>query len=284
MLPAVFSRIISMRSNFTMSENEIAQYVINNADLVATSTITTVAKNTRTSEASINRFCKKLGYKGYNGFKTALAQENFYNSIQQQDNAEDATVIASVTKDYRHLLVNTSAMLNEDAITGAVECIKQAKQIYIFSFSFTEIIAKELEFKLTSIGMYAKSVTDLISMRVVAANLNKGDLVFAVAPTLLSRDNYSLIEACKEQDAKVISITSFDSPKMNELVDYKFITSDKITAQNAISLSNNLIFLFVVDVIYTALLKSNKAFVQKKLKSDAVIDSQQTTNNTIFEF
>ncbi|MBE6828593.1 MAG: MurR/RpiR family transcriptional regulator [Ruminococcaceae bacterium] len=284
MLPAVFSKIISMRSNFTMSENEIAQYVINNADLVATSTITTAATNTHTSEASINRFCKKLGYKGYNGFKTALAQESFYNSMKQQDMVEDTTVIASVTRDYRHMLANTSAMLDEDIIIGSVECIKQSKQIYIFSFSLTEIIAKELEFKLTSVGMYARSVTDPTSMHVIAANLKKDDLVIAIAPTIFMKDAHMLIETCKDHDVKVISITSFDSPKMNELVDYKFITSDKITAQNAISLSNNLIFLYVVDVIYTALLKSDKALMQKKLKSDAVVNNQQTMNNSIFDY
>jgi DNA-binding MurR/RpiR family transcriptional regulator len=182
MLPAVFSKIISMRSNFTMSENEIAQYVINNADLMATSTITMAAKNTHTSEASINRFCKKLGYKGFYGFKIALAQESFYNGIKQQDMAEDPTIIASVTRDYRDMLATTSAMLNKDTILGAVECIMQARQIYILSFSLTEFIAKELEFKLTAVGIHAKSVTDETSMYVIAANLGKDDLVITIAP------------------------------------------------------------------------------------------------------
>ncbi len=59
MVQAVIAKIISMQSNFTVGENEIAQYVMNHADEVMTSTITTVAQNTSTSEASVNRFCKK---------------------------------------------------------------------------------------------------------------------------------------------------------------------------------------------------------------------------------
>ena len=71
----VISKIISMQISFTMSESEIAQYVIRQPEKVINSTITAVAKHTGTSEASINRFCKKIGYKGFNGFKIALAQE-----------------------------------------------------------------------------------------------------------------------------------------------------------------------------------------------------------------
>ena len=85
---AVIAKIVSMQQSLTVSESEIAQYVINNVDTVATSTITAVARNTNTSEASINRFCKKIGYKGFNSFKVALAQENFYNSMQKAEPAE----------------------------------------------------------------------------------------------------------------------------------------------------------------------------------------------------
>ena len=61
MISPVIAKIISMQQSFTVSENEIAQYVMNNANTVVTSTITAIAKNTDTSEASINRFCKKIG-------------------------------------------------------------------------------------------------------------------------------------------------------------------------------------------------------------------------------
>ena len=56
---AVIAKIISMQSSLTVSENEIAQYVINHPDQVVVSTITAAAQSTHTSEASINRFCKK---------------------------------------------------------------------------------------------------------------------------------------------------------------------------------------------------------------------------------
>jgi hypothetical protein len=57
--------------------------------------------------------------------------------------------------------------------------------------------------------------------------------------------------------------------------DYKIIISDKIVTNNAVSLSNNLMFLYVIDIIYTALLGSDKALRQKKLNSDAILNNFQ---------
>ena len=100
MVSTVISKIISMQPNFTVSENAISQYVIGHAEQILTTTITALADETGTSEASINRFCKKLGYKGFNGLKIALAQESFYNNmVQEYINAgysqEDALVEAA---------------------------------------------------------------------------------------------------------------------------------------------------------------------------------------------
>ena len=82
----------------------------------------------------------------------------------------------------------------------------------------------------------------------------------------------------------LISITSYDSPKLTELIDYKFIISDKITTQNALSLSNNLIFLYVTDVLYCALLDSDKTLRQRRLDSDSILSAQQQLENYMFDF
>ncbi|AOT69289.1 MurR/RpiR family transcriptional regulator [Geosporobacter ferrireducens] len=285
MIPTVIAKIISMQPNFTMSENEISQYVINNTESVISSTITTIAKETNTSEASINRFCKKMGYKGFNSFKIALMQENFYNNMKQQNtyNANEG-LIESITADYRQMLINTSAMMSEENIIEAVEYIKSAKNIHIFALSNSAFLASELEFKLRVLGISAKAHTDVFDMHISAINISPKDVAIIIAPTILMRDIYQCLTTCHEKGAKIISISSYDSSKLNDFVNVKFITSDKITAKNSISLSNNLMYLYVLDLIYSALLKSDKSLREKKLNSDSVLNSHQTIDNNILEY
>lgn len=284
MMTAVISKIISMQNSLTVIENEIAQYVMNNAEEVVTSTITAIAKSTNTSEASINRFCKKLGFKGFNSFKIALAQENFYNSMKEKAEPYDASFIASISRDYRQMIMNTSAMLDEDILTKAVAGIKAAASVYIFAYANTAFIAYEMEFKLCTVGINAKAITDLSIMRISVSNIRKTDLAIVIAPTLLMRDIYHVVTSCKDRGAQVLAITSYDSPKLNDLVDYRFVASDKITARNSLSLSNNIIFLFVIDVLFSMLLESDKGLRQKKLNSDAVMGTNQILDNYILEY
>lgn len=285
MVSTVISKIVSMQHSFTMSENEISQYVINHPDLVVSSTITAIAKETGTSEASINRFCKKVGYKGFNKFKIALAQENFYNSMMKQnDPSADDGIISSVTSDYHQMLMNTSAMLEEKTVLEAVNYIKAARNIHIFSLSNVALIARELQFKFDQIGIRSKSYTDIIDMRIQATNIIEGDLSIFIAPTIMLRDIYQIANASIERGAKNLTITSYDSPKLNDISDYKFIISDKIVANNSVSLSNNLLFLYIVDVIYTALLGSDKSLRQKKLNSDAILNNYQMMDSYGFDY
>jgi DNA-binding MurR/RpiR family transcriptional regulator len=285
MVSNVISKIVSMQHNFTMSENEISQYVINNPDLVVSSTISTIAKETGTSEASINRFCKKIGYKGFNGFKIALAQENFYNNIMKQNTyTNDSGFISSVTADYRQMLMNTSAMLDESIVIKAVNAIRTANNIHIFSLSNISLIARELQFKFDQIGIRSKASTDIIDMRIQATNIAAGDLSIFIAPTIMMRDIYQIATASLERGAKNLTITSYDSPKLNDISEYKFIISDKIIANNSVSLSNNLMFLYVIDIIYSALLGSDKALRQKKLNSDAILNNLQMMDAYGFDY
>jgi DNA-binding MurR/RpiR family transcriptional regulator len=273
-----------MQNSLTVIENEIAQYVMKNAEDVVTNTITTIARNTNTSEASINRFCKKLGFKGFNSFKVALAQESYYNSIKERDELEDATFTSSVSRDYRQMIVNTSAMIDEDSVIEAAAAIKAAARIYVFSVASTALSSAELEFKLSMVGLNAKGVSDANTMRMLALGVQSRDLVAVIVPNIVARDIYQAVSMCKEHGAKILIITSHDSPKLGDLADYKFVTSDKIVTRNALSLSGNLVSLYVIDVIYSALLAGDRNLRQRKLNSDAVIDSNQLINNYMLDF
>ncbi len=284
MVSAVIAKIVSMQPSLTVSENGIAQYVINNPDKVVTSTITAIAHNTNTSEASINRFCKKIGFKGFNSFKVALAQENFYNNMFQNEPEVQTNFLTAISQDYRHMLVNTSAMLDENEVFHAAAAMQKAGHIFILGLSYTSFVARELEFKLSMVGLYAKAITDLNDVRMIASNIGRDDLVIVIAPTLLVQDLYQAISICRDKGVTIISISSYDSPKLSSLIDHKFIISDKITTQNSVSISNNLMFLYVTDILYCALLERDKSLKQKRMNSDSILNSQHRMDNFFFEY
>ena len=285
MVSTVISKIISMQPNFTVSENAISQYVINHAEQILTTTITALADETGTSEASINRFCKKLGYKGFNGLKIALAQESFYNNmVQETPSSSGGNFISSITSDYRSMLNNTAALLDEKTVFGAAEMIKNARCINLYALANTTFAAREFRYKLELAGIRAKDFTDPLSISLQVTNTAPGDLSIFIARSIMMKDIYQAASASTDRGGKNLTITSVDSPKLGDLSDYKFIVSDKLIANNTTALSDNLMYLYVTDIIYRALLKSDKGLRQKKLNSDALINNSQTMDSYVFEY
>lgn len=281
----VISKIISMQASLTVREGEIAQYVIQHPDKIINSTITTVAKHTGTSEASINRFCKKIGYKGFNGFKIALAQETFYNTIHaRQTEDQPSGPIPSIMHDYVNMLISTSAMQDEEVLENAISCLQNAENIYILSFDNTLMVAQDLQYKFDLVGIHAIDVHMPSNIQTFCSNVSERDLIIVIVPTILLKDIYRAVTTCKDRGAHILAITSYDSPKLDHIVDFKFVTCDKITAQNSLGLSNNLMFLYITDIIYCTLLQKNRNLQQKKLAVDASLNDQLHIEHYMLEY
>ena len=58
----------------TNTEGKIANYVLEHYDEVLNYNISELAENAGVSDASVVRFCKNLGYKGYQDFKVNAAR------------------------------------------------------------------------------------------------------------------------------------------------------------------------------------------------------------------
>ena len=74
-LKSVMNIICSEYNNFFEAEKKIADYILANKTKVIEMTISELAENAGTSEATITRFCKKCNMKGFHHLKITLAQE-----------------------------------------------------------------------------------------------------------------------------------------------------------------------------------------------------------------
>jgi DNA-binding MurR/RpiR family transcriptional regulator len=282
MQSAVIMKILSLQSSFTVSENEISQFVTRHPEVVITSTITELAKQINTSEASINRFCKKVGYKGFNNFKVALAQSNF-NENQVKLSTDFSNVIEEMSQDYRSMIINASAMLNMNTIKSATNLLKSTHVIHVIALYTTSFVAQEFSFKLRELGMNVRVYTEMLEIQLGMANMGDDSVVVAIVPSVASRDVISFITTAKDNNAKVILVSGNDSTEINDSVDVKLIVPDHMLANNPLLFSNSLMFSFVTDILISDLINSNTDLKKRKLNSDTIINSFQSANSGLFE-
>ena len=86
-------------SGYSPTQQKLGEFVLNDPARVLYLTITELARESGTSEASVTRLCRTLGCKGYNEFKMALALDIQQGLPERQagdaiDNVVDESVQA----------------------------------------------------------------------------------------------------------------------------------------------------------------------------------------------
>ena len=69
----ILERIHAFYYQLTASERKVADFVLANHDRVQYMSITQLAEECGTADATISRFCRNLNLKGFNAFKLELA-------------------------------------------------------------------------------------------------------------------------------------------------------------------------------------------------------------------
>ena len=67
-------RIEDKKDSFTQTDKNIASYILNNKDLIIKQSSIDLAKNTKSSQAAVTRFVKKIGYNSFVDMKISIAK------------------------------------------------------------------------------------------------------------------------------------------------------------------------------------------------------------------
>lgn len=280
-IPAVFSYIASRRNDLTLRENEIANFVLQNPDFIVNNTITNIANKIGVSETSINRFCKKIGYKGFQDFKIALVQGNFYREINTEQADASQSLLVTMLSDYKKVLDNTFAMMKEESFLRIVQFIKESQRIFIFDNHSSLRVGECLQQKLKMIGVDSIIINDWSSMKLYCSQCKENDVFITFFNTMCSTAMIDALSIVNQNHGKNIVVTSYDSQKMNEISDVKIVSADKLYIKNKDAFNEQMPFVFVIDLLFSYLLQDEQ-YMHEKKNSDSVFEIDQISNSYYF--
>ena len=78
--------------SFSKAEKKVADFIMENPSKILPLYITELAQMSGTSEASIVRFSKKLGFKGFQQFKIAIAKEPEAHPVSSNISNKDSAL------------------------------------------------------------------------------------------------------------------------------------------------------------------------------------------------
>ena len=193
-------------------------------------TVGELAVKCQVSEASISRFCKKIGLKGFHHLKISIAKE----LVNREDNEEYSNDISIDNKkqSLKSILANkvaeltqTVSMMDTDNLDEILNKINNARSVLFAAAGNTIPVAMDGAYKLNQIGIPAISTPVLETQLAYSYNLTADDVVIAISNSGESTGVINIIEAAKQNKAITISITNHDNSSIAKLSEYHITTA-----------------------------------------------------------
>ncbi|KHO61394.1 transcriptional regulator, RpiR family [Thermoanaerobacter sp. YS13] len=254
-MPGDIEKIRAVINNLKPSERKIAEYIIENADKISDLSVAELAKNSNTSEASVVRFCKSLGYKGYQDLKIKIAADYTYKtkSIQGFVNIDDDinTIIVKISKNNMDSIEKTMDMLDRNEVERAIISILHANKIDIYGVGASAIVAQDMLQKFMRINKSCTAYSDSHMQLASAANLRQGDVAIGISYSGQTADTVDALRIAKNSGATTICITRFGNSPITEVSDIKLFVYSTEAIFRSGAMASRMAQLNVVDILFS---------------------------------
>ncbi|MDT2746152.1 MurR/RpiR family transcriptional regulator [Vagococcus fluvialis] len=236
---------------FSEKEKRIATYLLKNNDVISNINISTLAKETETSPATITRFAKKLNQDGFVDLKIQLSMLKNNRNMNEDLHSE-------VYHFYTKVIENTEKIVKKSDLEIAVNSIKLAPRIFIFGVGSSGLTALELTQRLLRMGLNVISTTDSHMMLITSAMAMKNDLVIGISASGETVEVNDAVMHAKENGANVLSITCFPESTLSKISDTSLIAYSSVFVDNKRFVNSQFAIMYQIDVISTMLLEDEK--------------------------
>lgn len=262
MTNSCLGKIRSYYARFSEKEKKIANYILDTPDKIIHRTINEVAEDLNVADATVFRFCKRIGFKGYQAMKIALASEiitpmeQIHEEITEQDN--EKTISEKVFKSNIRTLENTLQIIESDSIQKAVELLHHAQRVEFYGTGGSAVIAMDAYHKFIRTGIKAFAFLDSHFQLMSASQLSKHDVAVFISHSGTNKDTIDILNTANESGAKTIGITSFPKSPISQNVDVALYTSSEETEYRSEALASRIAQLSIIDALYVNLMILNK--------------------------
>ncbi|MGD6870976.1 MurR/RpiR family transcriptional regulator [Sutcliffiella horikoshii] len=270
--------INSYYPSLTKSEQKVASVVLEQMEKVLYYSVTDLADVSEVGETTVLRFCRKIGLKGYQEFKLAIAKDlssiNHEKEFNKSDENKPASLVASIANNTKNAIDETMNKLNQETLDGVIELLLRAKSIQFFGVGTSGLTALDAKNRFLRFGFRSDAVIDPHLQSMTAATLGEEDVVIGLSVSGSTKDTIDSLKIAKENGAKIIAITYYARSPITKLADMVMLSGGKESPLEGGSLAAKIAQLFVIDLLCTGLAVKQKEYSlsMKEKTARAVIE------------
>lgn len=218
--------------------------------------ITDLAEATDVAEATVLRFCRLLGFNGYQEFRLSLAQgilDTGYNE------SEGTGFIGDIARVYGKAIENCRKNLTGNQLQEANEMISAAKSVCCFGVGHSYLAALELHNRLMMMGILTSCERDTHLQNVLISSRGENDLLVIFSVSGASKDTVEAAELARACGMKIIVVTCYEKSPLTRYADLVLSAAPMDSPMEPGAMSGKIMQLFIVDILCSGLHLSDRA-------------------------
>ena len=239
----IFNRISTSMPGFTNSEKKVALFILEEKQNITNMTILDIAQGADVSEASVMRFCNKLGIKKLIDLRIQIAKDSEKDSTASDD------PLLQQESDYSEVIRNTSSLIDPNKISEVVHLIEGCSRLYFYGIAASGIAAMLGDDSFQRMGVHTRAVTEGHYQMMQAATMGKGDLLIALSLSGNTLDICEAVKVAKESGAVVVAVTSYAQSQLAKIADTVLLTSAKEDIIDGGKITGCVSQLYVIDCL-----------------------------------
>lgn len=256
---ALAAKVRTLAPSMTRSMQRVAETVAGDPAGCAALTVTGLAERTDTSEATVVRTARILGYPGYRDLRLALAglaaqQQSGGAPAVTADIAVDdplAEVVSKLAQEEQQCLADTAAGLDTAQLDAAVTALATARRIDVYGIGASHLVGQDLVQKLLRIGLIAHAPADPHLAVTNAVQLRAGDVAIAITHSGRTDDVIEPLHAAFDRGATTVAITGRPDAEVAQYADLVLTTSSARESElRPAAMSSRTSQLLVVDCLF----------------------------------
>ena len=222
---SVFVHIGSEYYTFTAAEKKLADYILSAQDCISRMSISQLASACSVADATVSRFCRRLGYKGYPDFKLAIANASIHrledNPLSGEITREDTleTISQKLLNASAMAMVQTREVLNLDAVAEAAAVLRESTSVLCMGQGGSMLIASEAAHLFSTISGKFRPVSDSHMQAMAAVMMEPTDSILFYSSSGSTLAMLDTLKTAKERGGRVILVTRFPNSPGAALAD-----------------------------------------------------------------
>ncbi|MBR1972054.1 MAG: MurR/RpiR family transcriptional regulator [Oscillospiraceae bacterium] len=218
----ILERIHASYYQLTAAERKVADFVLAQHTQVQFMSITQLADECGTAEATISRFCRTLQLKGFNAFKIELARHSSMAAAEKEQEPASDTLMGrsmEISRTATDAVLQTVKLMEPKQIERAVELIEQAPHVMCIGAGGSMIMASECAHLFSTVTGKFYAVSDSHMQMSAVATMSKEDIIILFSYSGATTGGLQILELAKSRGIKTILVTRFNKSPAAKLAD-----------------------------------------------------------------